>query len=78
MFSLLLTQARIYEELIHTRKNGCNPHLLGYYSNSNYREKMVLVFPSKYLVLVARFQSTHFASGLRVMHQSKALRNMST
>ena len=41
-------------------------------------KKMVLVFPSKYLVLVARFQSTHFASGLRVMHQSKALRNMST
>ena len=52
----------MYTYIIHTRKNGCDPHLQGYYSNSNYREKMVLMFPSKYLVLVARFQSTHFES----------------
>jgi len=29
--------ARIYEELIHTRKNDCDLHLQGYHSNSNYR-----------------------------------------
>ena len=45
---------------------------------ANTGEKMVLMFPSEYLVLVARFRSTHFASGLRVMHQNKAWRNMTT